>query len=268
MTRSGLAKDIKFRSGSRSMTSKIIFYTPTQTHFTMSSINMLARRQLSTSSRVASSSRPLLPSGRLSADQLRQLVDLHHSAATFITPSSLSQIVESVFDQTYTRTASDESLRDAAARQLERGGIPGQKADTLVELSVSRTGQSLKGIRNIYDERLLGYASPSVPSRAPTAVTLYRRTNGSNSLSWSDEKVGETINPAGVHQSGKNASGPLGYEGSAYADNLVALRESRRDDALFGTVGKSRPGLEAVLDHMRSGDAGVSTEAVEGSKQD
>jgi hypothetical protein len=208
-----------------------------------------------------------LRSGRLSGDQLRQLVDLHHSASTFITPSSLSQIVESVFEQTQIKTASDESLRDAAARQLERGGIPGQKADTLVELSVSRTGQSLKGIRNIPDERLLGYASPSVPSRAPTAVTLFRRTNGSNSLSWSDEKVGDTMNPAGVHQSGKNARGALNYKEVAYADNMVALRESRRDDALFGTVGGNRPGLEAVLDHMRSGDAGVSTEAVEESRE-
>ena len=230
------------------------------TDLIMSSINMFARRQLSTSSRVASSSRPLLPSGRLSADQLRQLVDLHHSASTFITPSSLPQIVESVFEQTHIETASDESLRYAAARQLERGGIPGQKADTLVELSVSRKGQALKGNRNIPEERLLGYASSSVPSRAPTAVTLFRRTNGSNSLSWSDEKVGETINPAGVHQSGKNSTGALAYE--PYADNLVALRESRRDDALFGTVAHSRPGLEAVLDHMRESAHQESVEQV------
>ena len=151
----------------------------------MSSLARSSRRSLSTSAR-RQSVKPLLPNGRLPAESLRQLVDLHHSAANFITPSSLSQVVASVFSQTITRTASDEALRDAAARQLERGGIPGQKSDTLVELSSNRKGQSMKGIRQITDGSLLGYASTSAPHRSPTAVSMYRQVYGASSLSWSD----------------------------------------------------------------------------------
>lgn len=69
------------------------------------------------------------------------------------------------------------------------------------------------------------------------------------------------MNPSGVHQSGKNSDGVLGYQGQQ-VDNLVALRESRRDDALFGTVGGRRPGLEAVLDHMREGEQQGTEEQV------
>ena len=231
----------------------------------MSSLARSSRRSLSTSAQ-RQSIKPLLPNGRLPAESLRQLVDLHHSAANFITPSSLSQVVESVFSQTVTRTASDEALRDAAARQLERGGIPGQKSDTLVELSSNRKGQSLKGIRQIPQGSLLGYASTSAPHRSPTAVSMYRQVYGASSLSWSDETIGESINPAGTHASssstgkpqprrlpsGGKSTGLLNYHMADMSDDLVALREARRDDALYGTVAGGRPGLEAVLDYVKA----------------
>jgi hypothetical protein len=60
----------------------------------------------------------------------------------------------------------------------------------------------------------------------------------------------------------------LNYNMGEMADDLVALREARRDDALYGTVGGVRPGLEAVLDHMSSvkeEQGGVDT--VEGSQE-
>jgi hypothetical protein len=245
----------------------------------MSSLARSSRRSLSTSAR-RQSVKPLLPNGRLPAESLRQLVDLHHSAANFITPSSLSQVVASVFSQTVTRTASDEALRDAAARQLERGGIPGQKSDTLVELASNRKGQSLKGIRQITDGTLLGYASTSAPHRSPTAVSMYRQVYGASSLSWSDETIGESINPAGTYGSSPSSSNPpprrlssrgrstglLNYDMANMSDDLVALREARRDDALYGTVGGGRPGLEAVLDHM-SENKEEQGEVKEGSEE-
>jgi len=50
------------------------------------------------------------------------------------------------------------------------------------------------------------------------------------------------------------------------SDDLVALREARRDDALYGTVGGGRPGLEAVLDHM-SASKEEGGEVREGSEE-
>ena len=49
------------------------------------------------------------------------------------------------------------------------------------------------------------------------------------------------------------------------SDDLVALREARRDDALYGTVAGGRPGLEAVLDYVKASkeEQGETSEASE-----
>jgi hypothetical protein len=197
---------------------------------------------------------PLLPGGHLPASSLRTLVDLHHTASTFITPSSLSEIVSSTFSQTIVKSAGDDTLRDAAARQLERGGTPGQKTDTLVQLAQQGSGQTLKGSRSISDERLLGFSHPSLPSRSPTAVSLFRKNNPNKSLPWSDLRNTDPNNSSGTYSNAvSRKTAPIG-RGMDAPDRLVVMREIIREDALWGTVQGSRPGLEAVLEY-REGQA-------------
>lgn len=193
-----------------------------------------------------------LPSGRLSQSQLRRLVDLHHSASSFITPSSLPQIVSSVFGQTIVRGADIRSFRDAAARQAMRGGIPGEQEVTLVPLSAEGRGQSMRRIQDIIDEKLLGFASPSAPTRAPNAVTLYRMNNRSKTLSWSDwdqDSESPLDAPYGHNKSSSGLGGNARTEfiPSQHGEKLVVMKEKIREDALYGTVAGSRPGLDSVV---------------------
>jgi hypothetical protein len=88
---------------------------------------------------------------------------------------------------------------------------------------------------------------------------MYRKINGDSALPWSDEKIRDSINSAGVHKTAAKKSSGGGGSSSAlnYGSSdihLVQLREAIRDDALYGTVGGVRPGLEAVLDHINAED--------------
>ena len=160
--------------------------------------------------------------GRLSASDLRKLVDLHHASSSFITQQNLSSSIHAAFragDQVH---ESDGAFRRLAASRLELREGAG-KNDRLVRhgASLDSAGQERSDATGSI---VFGYDPEPV-----TAVDIASRLQANEM--WSAQKEDR----ADLYSS----------------RDLIGMRESQMRDALYGTVGKkAMPGLEAVLDHI------------------
>lgn len=209
-------------------------------------------------SKISSKSQaPLLPSGRLPAKDLRQLVELHHLSSSFVTPSRLSSAINLVFSQgSSIKQANDSNLRELASAKL-RAELESGEAFDLVSVSSSPDSegahlspafdyvQSRKG--GVVPLKVLGYASGHDASPIPQ-IKNHKREQGGN---W----AGSTSNSGMIN----------GLDDSSRY--IHSVRERRLREAMTGTfegenvgtvgpsgvpVATAKPGLEALLEYEKN----------------